>query len=154
KDLQRPLAACRQLATAPPGRLLIAARHGTALTEWLHAHSPGSALVALRRLLRDRLPAGVKSRSLDVAFVELGSADVHEMNSILAAVARLVRPGGEIMLTAISQDGFSFPESLERNLSVRLGSLTQVGLWPTEHELVSIGRFRAMINQMAISEAR
>ena len=149
KDLQRPLAACKQLAAEPPAHLLIGASRSTALTEWLRRRIPEAIFFSPRRLAR-RLPRGVEPGSCDVAFIELVDREISEMDRVLRRVIPLMRPGGEIIVFAFHDRWFADPRFFGPMFAGGLGS----GLWPVEYHIGTASHLRWSINEATIAAAK
>jgi hypothetical protein len=153
KDLQRPLAACKQLAAEPPPHLLIGASRSTALAEWLRRRIP-EAIYFLPRRLKRHPPQGIKLGGSDTAFVELLDNDITEMDYVLRQVIPLMRPGAEIIVFAFHDRWFADPRYFGRVLAEGLGSLARSGLWPVEYHIGTASRLRWWINDATVAVAR
>ena len=146
KDLQWPLAACRQLAAAPPPHLLVGASRRSALVEWLRRKIPEAVYFSPRRLKR-RLPRGIEPGSADLAFIELFDKEISEMDNVLRPVIPLMRPGAEIVVMAFHDYWFA-------DLAEALGSLARSGLWPIEYHIGTESRLRWWINDTTVAVAK
>ena len=154
KDFRRPLAACRGLIADPSARLLIGANRPTPLTEWMRREAPDASFISPGRLLRKSARNTLEPDSFDGAFIELVDNDIVDVEEILQLVAKLMRPGAEIVVCAINARWYRDPDHFGRQFAASLGALARIGLWPLETYVTSTSRLRWWINRMTITAAR
>ncbi len=148
-DVQRPLAAFRQLTAERPSHVLVGASYSTALTDWLRGRLPEAAYFSPRRFMRRRR-GEIEPGVFDVAFIELVDREIMELDELLERLRPRMRPGAEVIVFAFHDPWFADPRYFGRVFAQGLGS----GLWPSEYHIGIASHLRWWVNQAVIALAK